>query len=404
MSQGVKRKEPTSDEDDSPSYGLRQILPVANLPGDFDGEPQDGLQYLFTVRRENRKLPEFTRVPNPYEIPDGVPKEAPASLPVPKAAPFLPAREWRETLSRRFKNFQKNIMQPTTVVQRPDSGGRGQKLFPEKKDREAWWSFLEGAPPSVWDTPRAPKKQKGGRRNQRDISAEGWVPVHQEIPAQERETEQEAEQEYEVEVEQGYSTNAWGRRDNPADYVVYAPEAPQPASSASSVVKDTASSMPTSSAVPSPQVAREPTPKLIRSIDHRLALHLLMYFTYWMILHLEISEARRPSPVTSKYMPTQAHARWMFSLLSRVDEFCSADEMSTLRALARSCIRLLKLRQGRERSGSPSRNDAAVVVEDTETRGPTNEMDDTSCWIIISIIANTWGQHDLWTDAEEMLA
>lgn len=37
-----------SDEDE-PSMG-RQILPVAQLPDDFDGEPMDGMQYLFTVR------------------------------------------------------------------------------------------------------------------------------------------------------------------------------------------------------------------------------------------------------------------------------------------------------------------------------------------------------------------
>jgi|SRR6266850_2327500 len=38
------------DDDDDKTYGLRQILPVANLPIDFDGEPMDGMQYLFTVR------------------------------------------------------------------------------------------------------------------------------------------------------------------------------------------------------------------------------------------------------------------------------------------------------------------------------------------------------------------
>ena len=38
------------DDDDNKTYGLRQILPVASLPVDFDGEPTDGMQYLFTVR------------------------------------------------------------------------------------------------------------------------------------------------------------------------------------------------------------------------------------------------------------------------------------------------------------------------------------------------------------------
>lgn len=48
-----KRKRDDYDDDnfeeDSPSYG-RQILPVANLPEDFNEEPMDGLQYLFMVR------------------------------------------------------------------------------------------------------------------------------------------------------------------------------------------------------------------------------------------------------------------------------------------------------------------------------------------------------------------
>lgn len=38
-----------SGSDDSDLLG-RQVLPVANLPNDFDGEPVDGMQYLFTVR------------------------------------------------------------------------------------------------------------------------------------------------------------------------------------------------------------------------------------------------------------------------------------------------------------------------------------------------------------------
>lgn len=49
MSFKRKRDEENDTDDDEPSFG-RQILPVANLPEDFDGAPVDGLQYLFTVR------------------------------------------------------------------------------------------------------------------------------------------------------------------------------------------------------------------------------------------------------------------------------------------------------------------------------------------------------------------
>ena len=44
-----KREELDDSDDDEPAYG-KQILPVANLPQDFDEEPVDGMQYLFTVR------------------------------------------------------------------------------------------------------------------------------------------------------------------------------------------------------------------------------------------------------------------------------------------------------------------------------------------------------------------
>lgn len=44
---GQKRKRKADDEGETLQ---RQILPVANLPSTFDGEPEDGLQYLWTVR------------------------------------------------------------------------------------------------------------------------------------------------------------------------------------------------------------------------------------------------------------------------------------------------------------------------------------------------------------------
>ena len=45
-----KRDEHETPEDENEVALGRQALPVANLPFDFDGVPQDGAQYLFTVR------------------------------------------------------------------------------------------------------------------------------------------------------------------------------------------------------------------------------------------------------------------------------------------------------------------------------------------------------------------
>lgn len=47
-----KRKRDQYDSsDEEPSLG-KQVLPIAHLPDDFNGEPMDGAQYLFTVRFE----------------------------------------------------------------------------------------------------------------------------------------------------------------------------------------------------------------------------------------------------------------------------------------------------------------------------------------------------------------
>jgi len=51
MSSLKKRRYDELDEFESEEPSIRrQILPVADLPDDFDDEPTDGMQYLFTVR------------------------------------------------------------------------------------------------------------------------------------------------------------------------------------------------------------------------------------------------------------------------------------------------------------------------------------------------------------------
>lgn len=54
MNGSQKRKwtEVDDSDDEEPSLG-KQVLPVANLPENFGGEPQNGLEYLFMVRYEN---------------------------------------------------------------------------------------------------------------------------------------------------------------------------------------------------------------------------------------------------------------------------------------------------------------------------------------------------------------
>jgi hypothetical protein len=102
-----------------------------------------------------------------------------------------------------------------------------------------------------------------------------------------------------------------------------------------------------------------------------------MYFTHWIKLYLK-------APQLGEHIPTELHARWMFALLSRVEEHVSADDMNLLRNLARACLGLLKDVRGSSIS--------------------SQRMGEISCWLVVTIIADVWKQRDLWIDAETILA
>lgn len=114
-----------------------------------------------------------------------------------------------------------------------------------------------------------------------------------------------------------------------------------------------------------------------------------MYFAHWINAYLE-----KPSP--RECLITETHGRWMFALLSRVDDYLTADEMSTLRSLARGCMGLIKDKLQRHTS------QPAPGVESEDIADAT--IAETSCWLVIAAVVGLWGQRDLWQDAESMLA
>ncbi|KAJ3788701.1 hypothetical protein GGU10DRAFT_426068, partial [Lentinula aff. detonsa] len=292
-----KRNQVDDSDDEELSFG-RQILPVANLPDTFDGIPSDGMEYLFTVRRDARLLPHVARVPNPYQAKN--PIIPPRSLET--THPSLPSPEWRSLFEIRFRNLRKNIAQPT------DSTASSSKLrIPDLKNRSAWWDFLAGKPESVWNPPKKPKalKQKKFGRGMRAFNDDvGLI----------------------------YNVASTHEGD----------------------------------------IVSQPAEGLLP----RMALHLLMYFTYWINQHLT-KDRQPPFPRL-----TRAHLQWVFTLLTRVDDYISADDMNLLRNLTRTCIALLK-----------------VIIY----AGEDNADDQAACWMIISVVIGIWGQRDLWMDAEEML-
>lgn len=113
-----------------------------------------------------------------------------------------------------------------------------------------------------------------------------------------------------------------------------------------------------------------------------------MYFAHWISVYLE-------KPSLEVRTITETHARWMFALLSRVDDYLSADEMSTLRSLARGCMGLIKAALQRRAKHAPP---------DVSADGGDAGIAETSCWLVVAAVVGIWGQRDLWQDAESMLA
>jgi hypothetical protein len=145
-----------------------------------------------------------------------------------------------------------------------------------------------------------------------------------------------------------------------------------------------------------------------------------MYFTHWFNLYLQSLDANsnHDDNTTSAYTPTDIHMRWIFALLTRIDLFCSADEMACLRNLARACLALISVvRRRKEGSLQPSTHDEqADRITETDTSGAETKhinppdsgsdrksLSECSMWFVFCAVTSIWGQRDLWDDADEAL-
>jgi len=124
-------------------------------------------------------------------------------------------------------------------------------------------------------------------------------------------------------------------------------------------------------------------------VTQSLAIRLLMYFTSW--IHRYLHEPNLPN-----YQITDTHARWICSLLLRVDIYISADDMSVLRNLARACFAFTKIAISER-----PRSVCSEVKKSVKPTRATQPMGEQACWLIVSGIVGIWGQKDLWIDAED---
>lgn len=107
------------------------------------------------------------------------------------------------------------------------------------------------------------------------------------------------------------------------------------------------------------------------------------------------AENETPNPATPTASPTPLtpiYARWIFSCLLFLDEYLSADQMSDLRNLAKSCVKIVIWQVATGRVGADGKG---VDEKQEEMR--------VNAWIVHRAICGGWAQRDLLQDAESML-
>lgn len=95
------------EEPGSPNPRAR-CLPVADLPADFDGIPEDGAQYLAMVMRANEELPWSTRMEGWTPTVEDETKVRPDNgQPAGTRHMALPQGSWEVLFPLHFQNYRK---------------------------------------------------------------------------------------------------------------------------------------------------------------------------------------------------------------------------------------------------------------------------------------------------------
>ena len=288
--------------------------------------------------------------------------------------------------------------------------------MPEWNERDNWWAFINGRPEYEWDPPKRPKK----KRRVWDALLGRYV-------------RPDDVDQYEVSYSNMQETRVEYGGNNPlvmGEYAGVVEEGEVEGGSEVKLEEDAevaATLLPTPHATPQPEVRyrgaehRQPTMTLLKEMDNvcqsavcayhtdrhfvqRYALKLLQFFAHWINRYLDASDTPQQSQQLQLSKPhyiTQNHSRWIFALLSRLDDRLLSDELNELRNLARASVRYLKDLK-KEVTGEDGSAETRVR---TKWVGECADapMDEAACWITIAAVAEFWGQKDLWMDAEVAL-
>lgn len=121
-------------------------------------------------------------------------------------------------------------------------------------------------------------------------------------------------------------------------------------------------------------------------------MFLLQMLRRWLVHPLAAADDG-----TAAYPSISAfYTRWVFFLLAALDPQLSSEEIASLRLLARTCISCIASSRARLARESPAdTDDAQHASQLLECEAGT--------WMVVSAVADMWGQHDLWDELHASL-
>ncbi|ORY29564.1 hypothetical protein BCR39DRAFT_532151 [Naematelia encephala] len=426
-----RRKRAQEDQEDGieedteqEGYTRGHVLPVANLPVDWDGEVEDGATYLALAIRQGATLPSFTRAPNPYREVTPPPPPAPTTVVSelidgeeteggdakmvagPSRHPALPLGSWEVLFPIHFINYRNHLASLPSPPTRSQSDSRPQP--PPSTQRYEWRSYIDGRPRKrrfVRLNPDGTLYDTQPIENTQDQEQD----LNQDQDQNENHYEDRGENEGQDEIDEEESMNAGIRWEH---ILEDEEERHRPSYPLISTLRDYT------------------TTQIIKILSHLTSF-----------LNHTLDDLPPPSSDSTDPLPnpwSSHHATWAFSLLLLLEPRLASSEIAVLRDLARACIRAgawrwfeavvrgqvdegwtwasgpeLEKRKGEvEEKGQGqivSEEKGQLVSEEEKEKGQLkSELEKemgvqaylARCWMVVYAVAAGWGQTDLIGELE----
>ncbi|KAK4056710.1 hypothetical protein OIO90_002262 [Microbotryomycetes sp. JL221] len=391
-----------------------QCFPVAELDDDFEGEPQDGMEYLFVVRREALAHPAINRVSNlntfiELDEDERQPQVVESSKHISK-----PTEAWRASFVERFEELRQRMSNGPHISAFP---APTHAPLPMPQDESAWRMFVNGRkirhpPPPKIERERDSRSSRGQESNDDIMTANMSLDQLKAAALASLDLETvplspSTGSSPPTPAKPDRSTGRTSVHEEPYLSFTIDPDNPPHAPSPAILL-----AMPTPQAL---QVLQHLDSMLTERLDEYEQASTFVPSTTMLPPSIRrkqqqskstriptaASQTPRARPRPASPMPSLHEAHWMLSLLTRIETILDGDDIATLRQVAKTVLQMLSEVDRATADAATMANTRGSNAMSVPRATQTLEDDELAeakahCWMIVAAIAGHWKQSDLW--------